>query len=282
AAVRALLDGSAIDPSHPHCGRVQDPYSIRCVPQVMGACLDNLHHAARVLAIEANAASDNPLVFDNGDVISGGNFHAEPVAFVADILALAVSEIGAISERRLSLLLDPGLSGLPAFLIRDSGVNSGFMIAQVTAAALAAENQCLANPSSVTSLPTSANQEDHVSMATYGARRLGDMVRNAAVMVGIEAMAAAQGMEFDRRPIAPTFGTNVSSLPPEGEQPTLGRPGGWLKSSPLIEAQFAAIRQRVAYLEQDRYLAPDIESMREWAQQAAWPTALLHCLPSHA
>ena len=254
AAVRALLEGSAIDPSHPHCGRVQDPYSIRCVPQVMGACLDNLQHAARVLAIEANAASDNPLVFSNGDVISGGNFHAEPVAFVADIIALAVSEIGAISERRLSLLLDPGLSGLPAFLISDSGVNSGFMIAQVTAAALAAENQCLANPSSVTSLPTSANQEDHVSMATYGARRLADMVRNAAVMVGIEAMAAAQGMEFDR------------SLP----------------SSPLIEAQFAAIRQRVAYLEQDRFLAPDIESMREWAQQSTWPAPLLHCLPSHA
>ena len=254
AALRELLEGSAIVQSHAHCGRVQDPYSIRCVPQVMGACLDNLQHAARVLAIEANAASDNPLVFSNGDVISGGNFHAEPVAFVADIIALAVSEIGAISERRLSLLLDPGLSGLPAFLISDSGVNSGFMIAQVTAAALAAENQCLANPSSVTSLPTSANQEDHVSMATYGARRLADMVRNTAVMVGIEAMAAAQGMEFDR------------SLP----------------SSPLIEAQFAAIRQRVAYLEQDRFLAPDIESMREWAQQSTWPAPLLHCLPSHA
>ncbi|WP_425453120.1 histidine ammonia-lyase [Simplicispira hankyongi] len=254
AVVRALLDGSAIDPSHPHCGRVQDPYSIRCVPQVMGACLDNLQHAARVLTIEANAASDNPLVFSNGDVISGGNFHAEPVAFVADIIALAVAEIGAISERRLSLLLDPGLSGLPAFLILESGVNSGFMIAQVTAAALAAENQCLANPSSVTSLPTSANQEDHVSMATYGARRLADMVRNTAVVVGIEAMAAAQGMEFDRS----------------------------LKSSPLIEAQFAAIRERVAYLEQDRFLAPDIESMREWAQQSTWPAPLLHCLPSHA
>jgi len=254
AAVRALLDGSAIDPSHPHCGRVQDPYSIRCIPQVMGACLDNLQHAARVLRTEANAASDNPLVFtDTGEVISGGNFHAEPVAFVADIIALAVAEIGAISERRLSLLLDPGLSGLPAFLILESGVNSGFMIAQVTAAALAAENQCLANPSSVTSLPTSANQEDHVSMATYGARRLLDMVRNAAVMVGIEAMSAAQGMEFDR------------SLP----------------SSPLVEEQFAAIRRRVAFLEQDRYLAPDIDAMRAWAQQSTWPAPLLACLPSH-
>ncbi|MBS0508072.1 MAG: aromatic amino acid lyase, partial [Proteobacteria bacterium] len=253
-AVRALLDGSAIDPSHPHCGRVQDPYSIRCVPQVMGACLDNLTHAARVLRIEANAASDNPLVFtDAQEVISGGNFHAEPVAFAADIIALAISEIGAMSERRLSLLLDPGLSGLPPFLIRDSGVNSGFMIAQVTAAALAAENQCLANPSSVTSLPTSANQEDHVSMATYGARRLADMARNTAVIVGIEAMSAVQGMEFDRS----------------------------LKSSPLVEAQFAAIRQKVAFLERDRYLAPDIEAMRLWASESAWPAALTTCLPSH-
>jgi len=232
AAVRALLDGSAIDPSHPHCGRVQDPYSIRCVPQVMGACLDNLQHAARVLAIEANAASDNPLVFSNGDVISGGNFHAEPVAFVADIIALAVAEIGAISERRLSLLLDPGLSGLPAFLIRDSGVNSGFMIAQVTAAALAAENQCLANPSSVTSLPTSANQEDHVSMATYGARRLADMVRNAAVILGIELLCAAQGIDF-RAPLA--------------------------TSAPLQRA-VARLRQDVRTLGEDRFIAPDLEA----------------------
>jgi histidine ammonia-lyase len=255
AAVRELLDGSEIDPSHPHCGRVQDPYSIRCVPQVMGACLDNLAHAARVLEIEANAASDNPLVFpDTGEVISGGNFHAEPVAFAADILALAVAEIGAIAERRLALLLDAGLSGLPAFLVRDSGLNSGFMIAQVTAAALAAENQCRAHPSSVTSLPTSANQEDHVSMATYGARRVGDMVRNAAVIVGIEAMAAAQGMEFDRS----------------------------LKSSPPVEAAFADIRTRVAFLDRDRHLAPDIETMRHWAQAAPVPAPIARCLPSFA
>ena len=254
AAVRALLQGSEIDPSHPNCGRVQDPYSIRCIPQVMGACLDNLRHAARVLAIEANAASDNPLVFtDTAEVISGGNFHAEPVAFAADIIALALAEIGAISERRLALLLDPGLSGLPAFLVPDSGVNSGFMIAQVTAAALAAENQCLANPSSVTSLPTSANQEDHVSMATYAARRLLDMARNTTVMVGIEAMAAAQGMEFDRA----------------------------LKSSPLMEDQFAAIRQQVAFLERDRLLSPDIEAMRLWATHSTWPVAITACLPSH-
>ncbi|MGN1055317.1 MAG: histidine ammonia-lyase [Comamonas sp.] len=254
AAVRELLDGSAIDPSHPNCGRVQDPYSIRCVPQVMGACLDNLRHAARVLATEANAASDNPLVFDNGDVISGGNFHAEPVAFAADIIALALAEIGAISERRMALLLDTGLSRLPAFLVADSGVNSGFMIAQVTAAALAAENQCLATPSSVTSLPTSANQEDHVSMATYGARRLGEMARNTAVIVGVEAMAAVQGMDFDRR----------------------------LKSSPLMEAQYARIRSQVPYLEQDRYLAPDIETMRLWALHSDWPQAVTRILPSHA
>jgi len=255
AAVRTLLEGSAIVPSHAQCGRVQDPYSIRCVPQVMGACLDNLQHAARVLQIEANAASDNPLVFaEDGDVISGGNFHAEPVAFAADIIALAVSEIGAISERRLALLLDTGLSGLPAFLVRDSGVNSGFMIAQVTAAALASENKSLAHPASVDSLPTSANQEDHVSMATFAARRLAEMVDNTAVVVGIEAMAAAQGMELERS----------------------------LKSSPLIEAELAGIRQRVAFLEQDRYLAPDIEAMRLWAQRSDWPPALTRLLPSHA
>jgi histidine ammonia-lyase len=258
AAVRTLLDGSDIVPSHADCGRVQDPYSIRCVPQVMGACLDNLAHASRVLAIEANAASDNPLVFtDTGEVISGGNFHAEPVAFAADIIALAISEIGAISERRTALLLDSGLSGLPPFLVRDGGVNSGFMIAQVTAAALASENKSLAHPASVDSLPTSANQEDHVSMATFAARRLGDMVENTAVVVGIEAMAAAQGIELKRDPAAP------------------------LKSSSLVEAELAAIRTKVAFLGSDRYLAPDIDAMRQWALAADLPDALLNILPSH-
>jgi histidine ammonia-lyase len=257
-AVRALLEGSEIIPGHAHCGRVQDPYSIRCVPQVMGACLDNLAHASRVLAIEANAASDNPLVFsDTGEVISGGNFHAEPVAFAADIIALAVAEIGAISERRMALLLDSGLSGLPPFLVRDGGVNSGFMIAQVTAAALASENKSLAHPASVDSLPTSANQEDHVSMATFAARRLGDMVNNTAVVVGIEAMAACQGIELKHE----------------------------LKSSPLMEAEMAAIRERVAFIEQDRFMAHDVESMRLWALGAhgrAWPAAVTAILPSHA
>ncbi len=258
AAVRALLAGSEIVPSHANCGRVQDPYSIRCIPQVMGACLDNLAHAARVLRIEANAASDNPLVFtDTGEVISGGNFHAEPVAFAADIIALAVSEIGAIAERRIALLLDTGLSGLPAFLVRDGGLNSGFMIAQVTAAALASENKSLAHPASVDSLPTSANQEDHVSMAAFAARRLGDMANNTAVVVGIEAMAAAQGIELKRSSVA-------------------------LKSSPMVEAEFATIRQKVAFLERDRYLASDIETMRQWALRAQLPAALLDILPSHS
>ena len=254
-AVRALLEGSAIVPSHPDCGRVQDPYSIRCIPQVMGACLDNLTHASRVLRTEANAASDNPLVFtDTGEVISGGNFHAEPVAFAADIIALAISEIGAISERRTALMLDTSLSGLPPFLVRDGGLNSGFMIAQVTAAALASENKSLAHPGSVDSLPTSANQEDHVSMATYAARRLGDMVNNTAVVVGIEALCAAQGIELKRN----------------------------LKSSPLVEAEFSKLREKVAFLESDRYLAPDIEAVRLWALAADLPAALLSILPSHA
>jgi histidine ammonia-lyase len=253
AAVTSLLEGSDVVTSHAECGRVQDPYSIRCVPQVMGACLDNLQHAARVLQIEANAASDNPLVFaENGDVISGGNFHAEPVAFAADIIALAVAEIGAISERRLALLLDTGLSGLPPFLVNDGGVNSGFMIAQVTAAALASENKSLAHPGSVDSLPTSANQEDHVSMATYAARRLGDMCFNTSVVVGIEAMAAAQGIDFIRP----------------------------LKSSPLLEKELQAIRHEVAYLEKDRLMAPDVEAMRLWASRGQWPSVIEALLPS--
>ncbi len=262
-AVRALLEGSEIVPSHADCGRVQDPYSVRCIPQVMGACLDNLTHAARVLVIEANAASDNPLVFIDAhdgrdaataEVISGGNFHAEPVAFAADILALAIAEIGAIAERRIALLLDTGLSGLAPFLVRDGGLNSGFMIAQVTAAALASENKSLAHPASVDSLPTSANQEDHVSMATFAARRLGAMVDNTAVVVGIEAMCAVQGIELKRG----------------------------LKSSPGVEAEFAAIRRKVAFLERDRYLATDIEAMRQWARRAELPAVLLNILPSHA
>jgi histidine ammonia-lyase len=250
---RDLVAGSAILRSHVNCGRVQDPYSIRCQPQVMGACLDNLRHAARVLEIEANAASDNPLVFtDTGEVVSGGNFHAEPVAFAADIIALAIAEIGALAERRIALLVDANLSGLPAFLVNEGGINSGFMIAHVTAAALASENKSLAHPASVDSLPTSANQEDHVSMATNGARRLRDMVTNTATIVGIEAAAAVQGMEFHRP----------------------------LRSSAVLEAQVDRIRTRVAPYDRDRFFAPDIDTMTEWALAAALPDGVRALLPS--
>jgi len=232
ASYRALMAGSQIRESHVDCGRVQDPYSLRCQPQVMGAVLDIMRNAAATLTIEANAASDNPLVFENGDVLSGGNFHAEPVALAADTLALALAEIGALSERRIALLTDTNMSRLPAFLVTDPGINSGFMIAQVTAAALASENKSLAHPASVDSLPTSANQEDHVSMATFAARRLHDMADNTAHIVGIEILAAAQGIEFH----AP-----------------------YLTSAPLQKA-VSTLRSRVAAYTEDRFFAPDIEA----------------------
>ncbi len=201
ATMRRLLDGSAINESHRDCGRVQDPYSLRCIPQVLGACLRTLRDAASVLVIEANAVSDNPLVFvDGGDVISGGNFHAEPVALVADALAVAIAEIGNISERRTALLVDPTFSALPAFLATHPGLESGYMIPQVTAAALASENKMLAHPASVDSIPTSAGQEDHVSMATHGAYRLRTMLDNARAIVAIELLAATRGIGF-RRPL---------------------------------------------------------------------------------
>jgi len=230
--LRRLIAGSRIRASHLHCARVQDPYSLRCQPQVMGACLDLMGAAARTLLIEANAVTDNPLVFpDGGAVLSGGNFHAEPVAFAADQLALAIAEVGSLSERRLALLIDPKMSGLPAFLVQNGGVNSGFMVAQVTAAALVSENKQLAHPASVDSIPTSANQEDHVSMATHGARRLAEMAANAAGVVAIELLAAAQGLEFHRP----------------------------MRSSRRLEAALARIRQCVPSYANDRYFAPDIE-----------------------
>jgi len=202
---------------------------------------------------EANAASDNPLIFAQDDeILSGGNFHAEPVGFVCDLLAIVLAEIGALSERRIALLVDASLSGLPAFLVRDGGVNSGFMIAHVTAAALASENKGLSFPATVDSLPTSANQEDHVSMATHAARRLGDMVENSATIVGIEAMAAAQGIE-------------------------LLRP---LTSSKPVEQTVRAIRQRVAFYERDRFFAPDIEEMKRWVLSAPAPAIAKEILPS--
>lgn len=230
-----LLRDSSIRESHRHNDtRVQDPYSLRCQPQVMGACYDQLTQAARTLLIEANAVSDNPLLFtETGDVISGGNFHAEPVAFAADQLAIAMAEIGALSERRVALLIDSSLSGLPPFLVKEPGINSGFMIAHVTAAALASENKTLAHPASVDSLPTSANQEDHVSMATFAARKAREVAANARRIVAIELLAACQGIDF-RRPLA---------------------------SSPVLEAAHACIRERVPHYGEDRYLSPELQAV---------------------
>lgn len=235
AVLKKLLEGSAIRASHTECERVQDPYSLRCQPQVMGAVLDQIEFAGGVLAREAAAVSDNPLIFaESGEVLSGGNFHAEPVAMAADNLALALCEIGSLSERRIALLMDEKLSGLPAFLVSEGGLNSGFMLAQVTAAALVAENRQMAMPASVDSIPTSANQEDHVAMATHAARRLLAMAENAANIVAIELLAAAQGVDFH----AP------------------------LKTSRRLSPVHAKIRQVAPYLESDRPFAPDIAKVR--------------------
>jgi histidine ammonia-lyase len=245
ALLRALLANSPLNASHqgPQCDRVQDPYSLRCQPQVMGAVLDNLRHAARTLRIEANGVTDNPLVLvDTGEVLSGGNFHAEPVAIVCDLMAIAASEIGALSERRIALLIDASLSGLPPFLAEQPGLNSGFMIAHVTAASLASENKSLSHPASVDSLPTSANQEDHVSMAPNAARRLVAIADNVANIVGIELLAAAQGLDFQRP----------------------------LTSSAPVEAAFALIRARVPRLHEDRLLAPDIAAAAALVREGAF------------
>lgn len=233
-ALRALMDGSAIRASHlENDARVQDPYCLRCQPQVMGAALDVLRQAATTLEIEANGVSDNPLIFPEADeALSGGNFHAEPVAFAADMIALAVCEIGSISERRVAMLVDPALSGLPAFLTPRPGLNSGFMIPQVTAAALVSENKQKAYPASVDSIPTSANQEDHVSMAAHGARRLVGMVENASAVLGIELLAAVQGIDFH----AP------------------------LASSKVLEQARETLRAQVPTLEDDRHFHPDMEA----------------------
>lgn len=197
--LRELMQGSDIRASHISCDRVQDPYSIRCQPQVIGACLGVLRHVCKVVQTEANAVTDNPLVFaESRAILSGGNFHAEPIALAADYLALAIAEIGSLSERRIALLIDTHLSGLPAFLVKEGGLNSGFMMAQVTAAALTSENKSHAHPASVDSIPTSANQEDHVSMATFAARRLDKMLDNVSNIVAIELLAGAQGVEFHR------------------------------------------------------------------------------------
>jgi histidine ammonia-lyase len=235
AAYRALTVGSEIRASHlENDDRVQDPYCLRCQPQVMGACLDQLRYAAQVLVREANAVTDNPLVFaEGGALVSGGNFHAEPVALAADALAVAIAEIGAISERRVAMLIDTVISRLPPFLTPEPGLNSGFMIVHVTAAALASENKSLAHPASVDSLPTSANQEDHVSMATFAARRLQQMLKNTAHIVGIELLAAAQGIEFLRP----------------------------LRSAPALENVLRLVRSVSPAMMSDRSLARDIEAV---------------------
>jgi histidine ammonia-lyase len=265
AAYRALAVGSAIRKSHLEGDdRVQDPYCLRCQPQVMGACLDQMRYATDVLLREANAVTDNPLVFAGsgtldlalgrpepdrapsggsdphamgergGVLLSGGNFHAEPVALAADALAIVIAEIGAITERRIAMLVDTVVSRLPAFLTPEPGLNSGFMIVHVTAAALASENKSLAHPASVDSLPTSANQEDHVSMATFAARRLQQMLRNTEYIVAIELLAAAQGIEFLRP----------------------------LQSSAVLEGILELVRSASPAMMVDRSLAPDMELVR--------------------
>ncbi|KUR74465.1 histidine ammonia-lyase [Novosphingobium sp. FSW06-99] len=253
AALRTLMAGSAIRASHrEHDPRVQDPYCLRCQPQVMGAALTVLRQASATLDAEANGVSDNPLIFPETDeALSGGNFHAEPVAFAADMIALAVCEIGSIAERRVAMLVDPALSALPAFLTPRPGLNSGFMIPQVTAAALVSENKQMAYPASVDSIPTSANQEDHVSMAAHGARRLAAMVANAQAVIGIEYLAAVQGLEFH--------------LP--------------LRSSGALEAARDLLRDHVPALEDDRHFHPDMEAANALVRSGRLIAAVGHTLP---
>ncbi len=234
---RNLLKGSLLLKSHAHCGKVQDPYCLRCQPQVMGACLTQMRYVAGVLLTEANAVTDNPLIFPaQNESLSGGNFHAEPVALAADSLALALAEIANLSERRIALLTDPASnSGLPAFLVNNPGLNSGFMIAHVTAAALASENKTLAHPASVDTIPTSAGQEDHVSMATFAARKLLNLADNTAHVVAIELLAAAQGIDL-RAPI---------------------------KTSAALQTALKIIRTKVKFYKEDRFFSPDITACKQ-------------------
>jgi len=235
AVIASLLEGSENLTSHVQCSRVQDPYSFRCQPQVMGAALDLLENAARTLTIEASAVTDNPILFaDEDTAISGGNFHAQPVAFAADTISIALCEVGSISERRVSVLVDPKMSGLPAFLTEDSGVNSGLMIAQVTAAALVSENKSLAFPASVDSIPTSAGQEDHVSMAPIAARKAGEIACNAAGVIAVELMAAAEGIDYH----AP------------------------LKTSPKLQKFHTAVRKLSPHFTADRYWADEMSALQ--------------------
>ncbi|MCC6828350.1 MAG: histidine ammonia-lyase [Novosphingobium sp.] len=256
AALRTLMAGSAIRASHlENDVRVQDPYCLRCQPQVMGAALDILRQAATTLEIEANGVSDNPLIFpDTDEALSGGNFHAEPVAFAADMIALAICEIGSIAERRIAMLVDPALSGLPAFLTPRPGLNSGFMIPQVTAAALVSENKQRAYPASVDSIPTSANQEDHVSMAAHGARRLLAMAENATAVIGIEYLASAQGIDFH----AP------------------------LATSAILRAAQGLLRREVSHLSDDRHFHPDMNVANRLVRSGALAAIVAGVVPGVA
>jgi len=232
---RELLNDSEIVNSHEDCGRVQDPYCLRCQPQVMGAIFDSVEYTASRLLIEANAATDNPLIFSKeGDVLSGGNFHAEPVGLVADFIGIGLADMANMSERRIAMLIDPHMSRLPAFLVPDSGVNSGFMIAHVTAAALASENKTLVHPASSDTIPTSANQEDHVSMATFAARKLTDIAENTATIIGIEIMAACQSIDFHED----------------------------LKTSPRLYKVYQQVREQVPFLDKDRLMTDDLHNLR--------------------
>lgn len=253
AAFRKLFFGSSIRSASSNLQRVQDPYSLRCQPQVMGAVLESIRHCAAIFEVEANAVSDNPIIFpDTLEVLSGGNFHAEPVAIAADLLAIAIAEIGSISERRVAFLVDSNMSGLPPFLVENSGLKSGFMVAQITAAALASENKALAHPSSVDSIPTAANQEDHVSMATYAARRLGEMINNTSGIVSIELLAAAQGLDF-RRP---------------------------LKSSELLEAVHIKVRETATHYNDDMQMSETIETIGSLVRGGTFNSSLPLRLPS--
>lgn len=250
--IASLLEQSSLRQSHQGCEKVQDPYSLRCQPQVMGACLNQLRSAFSVLLQEANGVSDNPIVdADSNRILSGGNFHGEIVAMAADNLALAIAEIGALSERRIAFLIDSNHSGLPAFLIKNSGLNSGFMIAHVTAAACASDNKALAHPHSVDSLPTSANQEDHVSMATNGARRLMAMLDNTKTIIAIELLAACQALEFHRP----------------------------LQTTAKLEAVYQKVRTRADSYEQDRYFADDINQVKQLIDEQLIISALADLLP---
>jgi histidine ammonia-lyase len=253
ASLRALMAGSSIRASHlVNDDRVQDPYCLRCQPQVMGAVLDLARHATATLSAEANGVSDNPLILaESGEALSGGNFHGEPVAFAADMLAIAICEVGSLAERRIAMLIDPALSGLPAFLTPRPGLNSGLMLAQVTAAALVAENKQRAHPASVDSIPTCANQEDHVAMSAHAARRLAAMAENAVQVIAIELIAAAQGCDF-HRPLA---------------------------SSTPLERVRERLRERVPHLDDDRYLAPDIAAAADLVRSGALAAAADTDLP---